>query len=211
MLPNEQVAIAVVYPLVQNSLVEFESRGGVDQCYDQYNSDIKRCKRDYHITMAVVTAVSVLSGGSAAPAAAVSLVGNTVALKSCMDGAARTFDICVKYANRDSNWRHFLGDRCRIVRCDPVPGRIFTSERLLWALAVVIGIELLVSQVISWEVSVWVAMCGDGLLALGTLGLFLARIYRNREVDWLLLFVAVMMVLLAANHWEIAQSHPIAG
>ena len=80
-----------------------------------------------------------------------------------------------------------------------------------WALAVVIGIELLVSQVISWEVSVWVAMCGDGLLALGTLGLFLARIYRNREVDWLLLFVAVMMVLLAANHWEIAQSHPIAG
>ena len=92
------VAIAVVYPLVQNSLVEFESRGGVDQCYDQYNSDIKRCKRDYHITMAVVTAVSVLSGGSAAPAAAVSLVGNTVALKSCMDGAARTFDICVKYA-----------------------------------------------------------------------------------------------------------------
>ena len=105
--------------------------------------------------------------------------------------------------NRDSNWRHFLGDRCRIVRCDPVPGRIFTSERLLWALAVVIGIELLVSQVISWEVSVWVAMCGDGLLALGTLGLFLARIYRNREVDWLLLFVAVMMVLLAANHWEI--------
>ena len=58
--------------------------------------------------------------------------------------------------NRDSNWRHFLGDRCRIVRCDPVPGRIFTSERLLWALAVVIGIELLVSQVISWEVSVWV-------------------------------------------------------
>ena len=63
----------------------------------------------------------------------------------------------------------------------------------------------------SWEVSVWVAMCGDGLLALGTLGLFLARIYRNREVDWLLLFVAVMMVLLAANHWEIAQSHPIAG
>ena len=97
--------------------------------------------------------------------------------------------------NRDSNWRHFLGDRCRIVRCDPVPGRIFTSERLLWALAVVIGIELLVSQVISWEVSVWVAMCGDGLLALGTLGLFLARIYRNREVDWLLLFVAVMMVL----------------
>ena len=113
--------------------------------------------------------------------------------------------------NRDSNWRHFLGDRCRTVRCDPVPGRIFTSERLLWALAVVIGIELLVSQVISWEVSVWVAMCGDGLLALGTLGLFLARIYRNREVDWLLLFVAVMMVLLAANHWEIAQSHPIAG
>ena len=98
LLPNEQVAIAVVYPLVQNSLVEFESRGGVDQCYDQYNSDIKRCKRDYHITMAVVTAVSVLSGGSAAPAAAVSLVGNTVALKSCMDGAARTFDICVKYA-----------------------------------------------------------------------------------------------------------------
>ena len=98
MLPNEQVAIAVVYPLVQNSLVEFESRGGVDQCYDQYNSDIKRCKRDYHITMAVVTAVSVLSGGSAAPAAAVSLVGNTVALKSCMDGAARTFDICVMYA-----------------------------------------------------------------------------------------------------------------
>ena len=97
------------------------------------------------------------------------------------------------------------------MRCDPVPGRIFTSERLLWALAVVIGIELLVSQVISWEVSVWVAMCGDGLLALGTLGLFLARIYRNREVDWLLLFVAVMMVLLAANHWEIAQSHPIAG
>ena len=96
--------------------------------------------------------------------------------------------------NRDSNWRHFLGDRCRIVRCDPVPGRIFTSERLLWALAVVIGIELLVSQVISWEVSVWVAMCGDGLLALGTLGLFLARIYRNREVDWLLLFVAVMML-----------------
>ena len=67
------------------------------------------------------------------------------------------------------------------------------------------------SQVISWEVSVWVAMCGDGLLALGTLGLFLVRIYRNREVDWLLLFVAVMMVLLAANHWEIAQSHPIAG
>ena len=60
-------------------------------------------------------------------------------------------------------------------------------------------------------VMVWVAMCGDGLLALGTLGLFLARIYRNREVDWLLLFVAVMMVLLAANHWEIAQSHPIAG
>ena len=54
-------------------------------------------------------------------------------------------------------------------------------------------------------------MCGDGLLALGTLGLFLARIYRNREVDWLLLFVAVMMVLLAANHWEIAQSHQIAG
>lgn len=98
LLPNEQVAIAVVYPLVQNSLVEFESRGGADQCYDQYNSDIKRCKRDYHITMAVVTAVSVLSGGSAAPAAAVSLVGNTVALKSCMDGAARTFDICVKYA-----------------------------------------------------------------------------------------------------------------
>ena len=44
-----------------------------------------------------------------------------------------------------------------------------------------------------------------------TLGLFLVRIYRNREVDWLLLFVAVMMVLLAANHWEIAQSHPIAG
>ena len=84
-------------------------------------------------------------------------------------------------------------------------------RRLLWALAVVIGIELLVSQVISWEVSVWVAMCGDGLLALGTLGLFLVRIYRNREVDWLLLFVAVMMVLLAANHWEIAQSHPIAG
>ena len=41
LLPNEQVAIAVVYPLVQNSLVEFESRGGVDQCYDQYNSDIK--------------------------------------------------------------------------------------------------------------------------------------------------------------------------
>ena len=39
LLPNEQVAIAVVYPLVQNSLVEFESRGGVDQCYDQYNSD----------------------------------------------------------------------------------------------------------------------------------------------------------------------------
>ena len=78
-------------------------------------------------------------------------------------------------------------------------------------MAVVIGIELLVSQVISWEVSVWVAMCGDGLLALGTLGLFLVRIYRNREVDWLLLFVAVMMVLLAANHWEIAQSHPIAG
>ena len=69
--------------------------------------------------------------------------------------------------NRDSNWRHFLGDRCRIVRCDPVPGRIFTSERLLWALAVVIGIELLVSQVISWEVSVWVAMCGDGLRDLG--------------------------------------------
>ena len=92
------------------------------------------------------------------------------------------------------------------MRCDPVPGRIFTSERLLWALA-----GLVVSQVISWEVSVWVAMCGDGLLALGTLGLFLARIYRNREVDWLLLFVAVMMVLLAANHWEIAQSHPIAG
>lgn len=27
LLPNEQVAIAVVYPLVQNSLVEFESRG----------------------------------------------------------------------------------------------------------------------------------------------------------------------------------------
>ncbi|EKC71763.1 hypothetical protein OBE_03231, partial [human gut metagenome] len=51
-------------------------------------------------------------------------------------------------------------------------------------MAVVIGIELLVSQVISWEVSVWVAMCGDGLLALGTLGLFLVRIYRNREVDW---------------------------
>ena len=37
------------------------------------------------------------------------------------------------------------------------------------------------------------------------------NLFRNREVDWLLLFVAVMMVLLAANHWEIAQSHPIAG
>ena len=54
-------------------------------------------------------------------------------------------------------------------------------------------------------------MCGDGLLALGTLGLFLARIYRNREVDWLLLFVAVMMVLLAANHWELAPRPPPAG
>lgn len=113
--------------------------------------------------------------------------------------------------NSDSNWRHFLGDRYRIVRCDPVPGRIFTSERLLWVLAVVVGIELLVSQVISWEVSIRVAMFGDGLLALGSLGLFLTRIYRNREVDWLLLFVTVMMALLAANHWEMAQSHPIAG